>query len=257
VGRLDSFALASIGRDAGQEGFAVASAWRGWPVGISAHLFTSEEDGRDRDGLELRGSWTRRAPRSTFTIDGGVLTGDPLDIRFVDLSVATRRVRDSLRSDGELRVAAESGSTSHYRIIAGGSVRAGAIRAALQLQRDEVTDGDGAVEVGGLGSSIIPRSAFSTRVLDEALPVRTLISESYTGARAELALAGLPVTAFYQRHQVPGTRLSLAGLKITMRANPDPILRLPAFNITAGVARIFDAPLENDTNWWFGLQWLP
>ncbi len=256
VGRLDTIALASFGRRDAQRGVAVASAWRGWPVTVSAHLFKSEDRRVESDGAELRGSWTRHFPAGLVAVDGGALAADPLTFGFAEVRGQMRQVRGSWRAAGELEVAAQAGDAQHYRVAGGMAMRSGSFRMGMRFQADEVLD-DGILEVGGLPSSILPRSAYSQRILDPALPPGTLRGDRYTGGRVEVALPSLPFTTFYQRHQMRSARLSLAGIELAVRSEPLPLLGLPALEMTAGAARIFDEPLKNDTKWWFGVRWLP
>jgi hypothetical protein len=118
-------------------------------------------------------------------------------------------------------------------------------------------DDGSALEVGGLPSSIVPRSAFATRVLDPALPPRTLTGSAYDGWRVEALTPFLPFTAFYQRHDTGDEHLSLAGLEVKASAGPFPILKVPGVDFTLGVARIFDAPFADETKWWLGIRWRP
>jgi hypothetical protein len=141
----------------------------------------------------------------------------------------------------------------HYRASVAASVRAGSTRVTARYQHD----GGATVTLGGLASSILPRSAYALRVLDPALPVAILAGDEYDGWRIETTVPGLPFTAFYQRHELGATRLSLAGAEVKLNSDPFPILKLPGLDLTLGVARIFDAPLENDTNWWLGMRWRP
>jgi hypothetical protein len=92
------------------------------------------------------------------------------------------------------------------------------------------------------------------RVLDPALPVAILAGDEYDGWRIESTVPGFPVTAFYQRHELGASRISLAGARAELHSDPFPILKLPGLDLTAGVARVLD---EGDTNWWIGLRWRP
>jgi hypothetical protein len=65
----------------------------------------------------------------------------------------------------------------------------------------------------------------------------------------------MPFTAFYQRHDLGGETLSLAGLEIDISSEPFPVMKVPGFDITAGAARILDD--DGDTNWWLGMRWRP
>ena len=84
-----------------------------------------------------------------------------------------------------------------------------------------------------------------------------LAGDRYDGWRIESTVPGLPFTAFYQRHELGDTRLSLAGAEVELSSDPFPILKLPGLDLTAGVARIFDAPLQDETKWWVGMRWRP
>ena len=116
---------------------------------------------------------------------------------------------------------------------------------------------DNEANIGGLESSIVPRSAIPDRVYDPALPVNTVAGHRYDGARIELNLPGLPLNPFYQVHRAGGTRLSLAGLEATIDSPPVPIVRAPAFLLTLGIAHVFDEPYRGKTNFWVGLRWRP
>jgi hypothetical protein len=255
VGRLDTLAMASIGRENAQRGLGVASTWRGWPIAISAHGFTADDHLVKRNGVEVRGSWTWHGPLHTFSIDAGGLTGNPIDIGFAAASYRQRQIISTWRVNEEIRLSAERGSLTHDRGIARVSLQGGGFSLAGQYQRDEARS-DG-VDVGGIESSILPRSAIPNRVFDPALPIGTLSGRRHDGTRVEATLPFLPATMFYQRHRTDTASVSLAGLEATLVSNATPILRLPALDVTAGVARILDAPLRNRTKWWFAMRWRP
>jgi hypothetical protein len=46
----------------------------------------------------------------------------------------------------------------------------------------------------------------------------------------------------------------VAGLEATLRGAPAPILKLAAFDVTAGVARVID---DRKTKLWLSLRWRP
>ncbi len=71
VGRLDTLLLGAVGD---VRGAAIAMRWRGWPVNIGLHAFTTKGD----RGAELRGSYTAHFPQRVFRIDGGALGGSAL-----------------------------------------------------------------------------------------------------------------------------------------------------------------------------------
>ncbi|MDP9191785.1 MAG: hypothetical protein M3P06_08780 [Acidobacteriota bacterium] len=250
VGRLDTLLIGSLGRDDGTEGIALATAWRGWPVEMHAHAFKTVED----DGVELRGRWSRHFPQSRLVLEAGALSDDLL---FGSAAFSTRQVMGTASLEEAFLVDVDD---DHYRGIASIAYRSGSLRVAARYQRD----GGAGVTLGGLASSILPRSAYAHRVLDPALPVAILAGDDYDGWRIESTvplLPSLPLKAFYQRHTLDGTQLSLAGAQAELHTDPDPILKLPGLDFTIGVAYVLDAPLlteaKGDTKWWLGMRWSP
>lgn len=243
IGRFDTLLVGSLAREDAPEGLALASAWRGWPVEVHGHLFTTEDD----SGLELRGLWSRRFPQSRLTVEAGALSDDLL---FAGAQFTTHQIFGTSRLEESLRVDLDD---EHHRAIASIGFGSDAFRLRGTYRYDRGTT----VTLGGLSSSILPRSAYLHRVLDPALPVALLAGGDYDGWRIESSLSSLPVTAFYQRHEIGGAQLSLAGLEVKFSTNPNPILKFPGLDFTAGVARVFDAPLEGDTKWWIGMRWRP
>ena len=257
IGRLDTIAIASISHENGQRGVAVASAWRGWPVEIAGHAFHANDDLVKRSGLELRASWGAQAPlMTTLSIEGGGLTGKPLDIVFGETALRTRQAVSTWRADEELRFAAETGTVKHFRGVARASVRSGAFSIMGRYQHDEPR-GDARIDVGGVESSILPRSAIPNRVFDPALPIGTMSGRRYDSARIETTVPLFPATFFYQRHRTDLASVSVAGLQMTFGSGPQPLIRSPGLDFTAGVARILDEPLRNRTKWWLAMRWRP
>ena len=257
VGRLDTIVLASFGSEDAQRGVAVASAWRGWPIEVSGHLFRSEDDRQDRSGAELRAMWDRIAPRGGFRAEAGILGGEPFDLAFAETHMRVFRISRSWTIRGEGSLGFESGSFRQIRGGVGGGVSRGSTRVAITYERRRLDDdGDHAIELGGLPSTIIPRSAFSNRVFEPALPVASLRSDDYQGVRVEATLPGFPLTLVYRRHELD-EELAIVGAQIDVSSDPFPLLRLPGVDVTLGVARPITGPLERDTNWWLGLRWRP
>lgn len=243
VGRLDTLLIGSLGRDDGTEGLALATAWRGWPVELHAHAFHAEEE----EGIEVRGLWSRRFPTSRLTLEAGVLTDD---LVFASAGFSARQFRGATTFEQIVRVEIDD---DHYRGIAAVAYTAGSLRIAARYQHD----GGARVTLGGLTSSILPRSAYAHRVLDPALPVAVAAGDDYDGWRIESTVPGLPFTAFYQRHTLDDASLSLAGVQFELHADPNPILKFPALDFTAGAAYVLDEPLKGETKWWLGMRWRP
>ncbi|MFP5248115.1 MAG: hypothetical protein ACLGH0_15585, partial [Thermoanaerobaculia bacterium] len=243
VGRLDTLLIGSIGRDDAPEGVALASAWRGWPIELHAHAFSSDQ----LDGLEARAHWSRQFPSSRISIDAGALSDD---LVFANAAFSTRQVLGTARLEEAIRIDLDD---KHYRATAAIAYRSGSFRVGARYQHD----GGDTVTLGGLPSSILPRSAYALRVLDPALPVAILAGDRYDGWRIESTVPSLPFTAFYQRHELGDQQLSLAGGEVKLNADPNPILKVPGLDLTLGVAYVFDAPLERETKWWLGMRWRP
>ncbi|HVE71565.1 MAG TPA: hypothetical protein VNI54_09380 [Thermoanaerobaculia bacterium] len=246
VGRLDTLLLASFATDNMPQGVALASAWRGWPVELHGHAYHAEDD----SGGELRARWSRRFPLSRLTLEGGASD----DLVFASGAFSTRQQLGATRFEESVRVDVDD---EHYRAVIGGAVRAGSMRVAARYQRD----GGAPVILGGVPSSILPRSKYALRILDPALPASILDGDEYDGWRIETTLPGVPLNAFYQRHEIGAARVSLAGLDGTLLSDPFPILKVPGLELGAGVARVLDAPeaveLRGETKWWVTMRWRP
>jgi hypothetical protein len=247
VGKLDTLLIGSLGRNDGAEGIALTTAWRGWPVELHAHLFSTDET----DGVEVRGRWSRYFQQSRLTLEAGALSDDLL---FGSGAFSTRQVMGTASLEEALRIDVDD---DHYRGIAALSYRAGSMRIAARYQRD----GGANVTLGGLASSILPRSAYAHRILDPALPVAILAGDDYDGWRIESTVLFLPFTAFYQRHTLDGMHLSLTGAQAELHTEPDPVLKLPALDLTIGAAYVLESPLSSetkgDTKWWLSMRWRP
>lgn len=240
VGRLDTLLIASLAQDDAPEGVALATAWRGWPVELHAHAFHAD----DENGIEARAAWSRRFPQSRLTLEAGALSDD---LVFGTAAFSTHQIRGTSRFEEAIRLDVDD---RHYRAAVAAAFRRGSLRLSARYQHD----GGDTVVLGGLASSILPRSAYALRILDPAVPVATMAGDEYDGWRIESTVPSLPVTAFYQRHELGGGSLSVAGLEIDVSTEPLPIVKLPGVDLTIGVARLIDL---DDTNWWLGMRWRP
>jgi len=219
LGRVDALAIAS------SEGSALAVAWRGWPVALTAHAV--------RHGVELRGNYDVQRPLTSLTIESGAFNGRA----FADTSFNVRRKNDG----ATLRIAGDS--KDHLRAALHLSARLGGLRFGVA--------GEAArrMSVGGVASSITPDALLIERVLDPALPRDFARIERYRGWRADIAMSGL--TAFWQHH---GAGLAVRGLELKSHMPPLPLMRLAALDITAGVARVSGL---RGTKGWLALRWQP
>jgi Tol biopolymer transport system component len=291
VGRLDVLAMASIGTGALRGGATVAALWKGWPVAISLQGFAAEErpsarptalaagrslDGR-RSGLELRGDWDRSFTLSRLTASAG-FTGSQMQLRdaaslsrnlaFVRSGWSSFRVFGDLRIDPSLALSAERGTTegvawTHSRGAAQLAASTSSWGLSASWERGRVTgahEPSDLIQLGGIRSSILPDSALANRVYEPALPAGILLGDRHEALRVELDLSELP-TLFYTRHELGSSSqrdaIRLAGVRFDLRGSAIPLLRLPAYAINIGAARILDAPLRNRNQFWLGLAWRP
>jgi hypothetical protein len=219
------------------------------PIAVSAHVFTGVRAGfsrpgpgeagpHTRHGVELRGELTRTAPLSFARIEGGGVAGS--DHRtFVDGSYALH-VR---RTNGSVRLAGDS--ARHARGSLRIATRLGDLRMAASAEAGR------RMTIGGVASSVDPDSLLVGRVLDPALPIAFASARHYRGARGEVNLSSL--TAFWQRHDV-GHTLDVRGIEFSLRSQPLPLLRLPAFDLSAGAARVSGI---RGIKGWLALRWRP
>lgn len=298
VGRLSTVATAAVGiGDAAEEGGALASVWRGWPVAVRGHIFTAEQSPSEqpacdepipgctgvapdleRTGGEIGLFWDRAWRTAGLAVDGGIVF-QQLDVGGMDLSqrIAFVQLDPRLRRRfGKVRLGLgatgrhEAGETederwSRTRFGAAGEAGYGSSGLALAWTRDTsdsvVADLD-RYALGGTIGSIFPRSALANRIESPALPIATALGDEHESQKASLAF-GFPLRAFYQRHRLwndGGPKpdwIELAGLEGSIDIDPMPIVRLPGLELRIGVARVLTAPLEDETTWWIATAWRP
>ena len=239
VGKLDTIAVGSLGDI---RGGALATMWRGWPVGIGAHLFSFNDGTRHRGG-ELRASWRAQWPMHSLAIDGGYLADRSQNAAFTEARWRMRQER--MKMSEELRLTVQS---HVQRGLARASMRVAGYRIAAQFER--AISNDQSLPVGDPATTLMPQSLIAQRIIDPALAPSTLIGERYSGGRVEIG-SGL-VTAFYQQHRVGGQHLGYPGLEVTMQSPPITWIKTPAFDLTLGAARV-----EGKSRWWAGIRYRP
>lgn len=257
AGRIDTLAVASFGSGDAPRGIAAASAWRGWPVEVSAHLFRAEDARADRSGGELRAAWDRHAPQSRLRLEGGVLGGEPFDLGFGEAAFQVFRRYPTWSTSQDVSVGFEAGSFDQWRGSVGGSVRRGAARLSVEYEYRRLTGGDGQrIELGGLPSTVVPRSAFAFRAFEPGLRAGSGAGDVYQAVRVGATVPGIPLTLFYRRHELEDD-VAVAGAELAVSSEPFPLVRLPGFDATLGVARPVGGLVGRDTTWWLGLRWRP
>jgi hypothetical protein len=293
VGRLDALVIGSFADAAGPQGGTLGGAWRGWPVELSVRLFDATESpsqqprkvpGLDRhldaqrQGVELEGAWRRHWLVGSLALGGGAYVGrvEPggearkdQRLGFVKGAFEGRPSRGLWRFPGSVSVRFDGGRTDGdgwQRVR--GEVEAGALYRSTGLvlawQRASV-HGAGSdldrLQLGGVPSSILPDAVLAGRILLSPLAVGTLIGDDYEGQTAKLLLGGLPF--LFERHRMwfqdepRGDWLRLVGIEWDVTGDPVPLVRLPGFHVTVGVAYILDQPFKDVTQGWIGLTWWP
>jgi hypothetical protein len=293
VGRLDTLALGSIADNAGPKGGTLAGAWRGWPVAVSAQAFNATERpsrqpkevpglgprlDAQRQGVELEGTWQHRWRAGGLELAGGAYLGRVEPASGESLSQRVGSVSGRLtgtRSCGLWRFPAsfaarlDAGRTGEdpWRRVSG-ALEVGVLRKGTGLTvswrrasvHDAVSDLD-RLQLGGVSSSITPDAVLAGRILVPPLPAGTLIGEEYEGQKASLLVGGLPLfferDRMWDRDKARSGWLRLVGLEWDLTSGPVPLVRLPGFCVTVGVARILDQPFKDVTQGWIGLAWRP
>jgi hypothetical protein len=293
VGRLDVLAIGALGDAGSPRGGTLAAAWRGLPVTLALQLFDSSErpsrqprgvpglgtrlDQKQR-GAELSAAWERRWLAGGLDLTGGVLLSraEPADganldrrIGFAGVHVTHAPSRGVWRFPSLLEMRFNAGRTggegwTRY----GGAVAVGAFREDTGItflwrrdaSRDATHDLD-RLRLGGVAPTILPAAALDGRILVPALPAGTLIGDEHEEQKVALGLAGFPL--FYERHRVwdrggkRGDWLRLAGVEWDATGGPLPLVGVPGFHLTVGVARILDRPFKGATQAWLSVAWRP
>ena len=293
VGRLDTLALGSIADQAGPRGGTLAGAWRGWPVTVLVQLSTATErpSGQAREvpglgrrldaqrrGVALEGTWQRQWRAGVLEVGGGAYVGrvepaggESLGQRVGSVSARMTETpsRGLWRFPASFDARFDAGRTGEdsWRRVSG-ALEVGALRKGTGLTlswrrasvRDAGSDLD-RLQLGGVSSSIMPDAVLAGRILVPSLPAGTLIGEEYEGQKASLLIGGLPLffarDRMWNRDQARGNWLRLVGLEWDLASGPVPLVRLPGFHVTVGVAHILDQPFEDVTQGWIGLAWRP
>ncbi|HEV8435419.1 MAG TPA: hypothetical protein VGR95_18565, partial [Thermoanaerobaculia bacterium] len=232
VGRFDAIGIASLGKE---HGGSLAVAYRGLPIELDAHAFTSHESLLDQHGIELREIWRSYFDAGAITLESGALARHPSSLGFFD---ARGRLAQTDSSEA-IELAAES---HHARAWARGEMKLVGIRFGAEGERDH-----GEVTVGGVAPSILPRSAIANRVLDPALDTATLTGRNYSGGRIDATFSDT-FTFFVRQHRL-GEKLNVEGVEIRGTMPATPLLKLPALGLSIGGARA-----EGRNRYWIAVR---
>jgi hypothetical protein len=236
VGRLDTLLLGAISTREMPRGLAVASVYRGLPIAISAHAFAT----RESRGLELRATRDAVFPLSHLSISGGALVARHHNRAFIDAHFTTRQRR--IASE---RIDLAADSANHLHATARAAIH------ALGLTFGANVSAGHHLTLGGTPSSIEPDSLLLDRILDPAFARGSFAASTYRAERVSIGLGGL--TAFWQRHHL-GRDIDVVGLETATSIPPMPLVKTPALQLTAGVARV---RLTRKMRGWVGVRWKP
>lgn len=225
LGRLDWIAAASFGNAAGPRGGALAGSWKGLPVSINLHLFSSlEKPGSQhlvkkpelderRWGGYAGGSWKRPFDwgRVSFEAGGGWTRLEALAAQnhfsralgSVEAAAAFRRRAENLGIGLDGSVSGSIGRTDgaswrQWR----GQVRAigflGPVRLSIAGQSGDTRGAPTRFDLfwlGGASSTILPPGLDRNRVESPALPEAAQTGRRFEAWRAEAAISILTIYA--------------------------------------------------------------
>ncbi|MHB0972249.1 MAG: hypothetical protein ACYC7A_18880 [Thermoanaerobaculia bacterium] len=295
VGRLDTLLLGAAGGREGEEGFALASSWRGWPVALSLHLFDASQDlsaqpqmpvggtlalDGERRGAELRTNWEYRqllwnlAISSGFVsqeVDGPGIEATDQQLGYLTVSHTGARAFGRLRLSESLRLRGTAGETAgeswrRGALLMSGDVTLGRNGLALTFEEGANSGADHPLDrlsLGGIRSSIVPDAAVAHRVHSAALPIGTATGDAFQRQRADLRTSVLPFALFYERFRLwdnemaRGAWIATAGAELRYTTRPQPLLRVPGLDFRLGAGRILDEPLKDENVWWLTATWRP
>jgi hypothetical protein len=234
--RLDTILIGAFGSGDLPRGFAIAAAWRGWPVDLGVHVFDSHES----RGVELRGMREVELPLARISVSGGGLFERSRNRGFIDAHAVTwqRRIASE-----HIDIAADS--ANHIQASARAALHLGGLTFGAQFGAGRN------LSLGGAASTIEPDSLLIARVLDPALERDSMIGKSYRQERISIGASG--VTLFWQRHHL-GSDVDLLGIESSVTVPPMPIVKTPGLQVSGGVARV---QLTHKTRAWLTMRWRP
>ncbi len=289
LGRLDTVILGGAGTDTGA---ALMSRLSRLPLDLSLHLFALERKFSDQPECATGGIACVTAERLDAKHTGAEISaGREAVFGAWKIAGAAGLLQQNVRARGGQRQTDErvfarfdggwepsrgklkilsGASLATYRGNDSGDVDSYGMRLGAGYGKNSVvfdwsgdrSDASSPMLLGGVTSSLLPRSAEPGRVIDPALPAGVLIGDRHESLRAALSLAALPVTLFAQRHTMRNassdqSEIRTAGAELVFDLQPIPLLRIPSLSVTAGAARIFDDPLKGELTFWAATRWRP
>ena len=293
IGRLHWFAAASFGNAAGPRGGTLAAAWRGWPVELSAQVFSAlEKPGaqflspRPELDQERRGGYATLAWGRPFTggrvgFEAGVgatrVEAFSSAERFTRalgstrVAFAWRRTRGRSGFGADLEVSGSAGATGGAGWSQGAAgARLSGITPVATLSaggRWGATAGSPSrfdvFALGGAHSVLLPPGLDRNRIESPALPAAIQLGERFESYRAELAAAAAPLAVYAEWQRAwggganrPDPVRALGGEIRLDRLVPEEFGRTLSFRV--GLARVTsDTPRIRATRGYASLVYRP
>ncbi|HKD16343.1 MAG TPA: hypothetical protein VKG23_00650 [Thermoanaerobaculia bacterium] len=226
LGRLHLMAVGSAGNAVGPRGGTIAAAYRGFPVALTAQLFSAIEKPGNQDlaprpafdeqrwGGYLDGAWTRPWSWGRLELDAGgggsrveaFATGDVFTrvLGSASAKLVYRRTRGRSGFGADAAVAGSLGATAGqgWRQWSAGGALVGILPflSASASARTGDTGGSPSLfdvfAIGGAPSAILPPGLDANRIASPALPADLQTGERFEAYRAEMVGAAIPLAVY-------------------------------------------------------------
>ena len=289
VGRLIWTVDGVVGTEEAWRGGAASAAWRRFAPEILATAFTARQDPSEQDavrpagldaeyaGVGLAVALERDLLSRSARIEIGA-TGGRLDaslapdgtraLAYAETSARALATPGKWRLVGGAELHASAGSTpggeDWKRALTGLSFSAGRTRGALRVESVHGWISDDAPEwetfaAGGVLSPLVDPSLLPQRLPLPAVPLGYVAGERIWTLRIEgrTSAGVIPFWWAGTAGDELGDWKRVWGIEWRLTRDAVPYLGLPASRIEAGVARILDEPLRQETRGWLSLSFRP
>lgn len=293
LGRLHWFAAGSFGNAAGPRGGTLAAAWRGWPVELSAQIFSAIEKpgaqslaARPELDQQRRGGYAGLAWGRPFTggrvgleAGGGATRVEAFsnEERFTRALGSTRaflawrRTRGRSGFGSDLEVSGSAGVTggSGWSQAAAGARLSGIMPFATLSAGGRWGSTGGSPSrfdvfaIGGASSVVLPPGLDRNRIESPALPAAVQLGERVESYRAEVAAAAVPLAVYaeWQRAWDGGAQRPDAVRALGAELRLDRLVPQefgPSLSFRVGLARVTsDTPRIRATRGYASLVYRP
>lgn len=290
VGRLAIIGQGALGSPATWQGVSASASWRGWRPEIDADFWwASEEPSRgsgaaagsaaldlEHTGVSLSASLRRSLSAGTHSYRAGLVGATVSPLGVAGATYATRAFafaefeqtyrqqrRGTWISSESLTLHASTGRTDGTRwtrLRADGSLSTGSPDVQLRLSGSygRVSSSAPASEqftIGGMASPFVPAAALSQRIAMPPIGAGSLTGNEAVRTRVSIAtgayVLAYDVIAAGAQTAHPTDWWRIAGIEWHQHVDHVSIVRIPAIDVKAGIAYVYDGP---DMNCWRG--WL-